>query len=360
MRILYVGWADHVHLARWAERFAGMGHIVWVYSERDGKIPGVKLLKALAKNNKPNLQAKELSMYAKLLGAEIVHAHWAAFSYLPARAKIKPYVVTAWGSDIYGFERFSKVSQEMILAGLNGADLITVDSNDLKRAIVQLGIRDDKIEVVQWGVDTKIFRPGLDSKTMKAKLEINDNRVVYSPRGIGEIYNNDIVLHAFKKLLAKCPNTILVQKYYNCSEKDVSSFRELSVRLGVDKQVRLVGEISYSEVPTLYAIADMVVSVPSVDGTPMSVLEAMACGVVPVVSDLPSLREWIVHGENGFIVPPKDGDALAAGMAEVLHGDCVSAFKDINLNIVRERADHYGNMSLMEKRYQDLVSEIRG
>lgn len=357
MRILYLGWADHVHVSRWAECFAGMGHKVAVLSTRPGSIPGVTVLNFRTKNMRTSIQAKELAFHKRLFRADLIHAHWASFGYLPSYINARPYIVTAWGSDIYRLNEFDEEGRQAIISGLKGADLITADSHDLKKAIAELGVVASRIEVIQWGVDTGLFMPDLDARRLKQQLCISGGKVVYSPRGIGDVYNNDVVLKAFAEVLKEQPETTLVQKYYNCSENDVRAFSGLARELGIEKKVKLVGEMSYGDIPFLYNIADVVVSVPSVDGTPMSVLEAMACGAVPVVSDLASLREWVEEGVNGFIVPVKDPHALASRITGILRDRMIAeAFKLRNVELVRVRADHHANMKYMEKRYMELIS----
>lgn len=357
MRILYLGWADHVHVSRWAERFAGMGHKVTVLSTRPGNIPGAKVLNFATKNMRTSLQAKELAFYRKFLRIDLIHAHWASFGFLPSYINAHPYIVTAWGSDIYRINDFNDEGRKAIISGLKGADLVTVDSHDLKKAVTDLGVDAGKIEVIQWGVDTELFMPGLDALRFKAELGITGGQVVYSPRGIGEVYNNDIVLNAFAMVLKELPDATLVQKYYNCSERDVRAFSELARELGVEDKVKLVGEMPYGCIPLLYNMSDVVVSVPSIDGTPMSVLEAMACGAIPVVSDLASLREWVDEGVNGFLVPVKDARTLALRIAGILRDSSTGErFRQKNLEIVKKRADHCANMEYMEKRYMELIS----
>jgi glycosyltransferase involved in cell wall biosynthesis len=94
---------------------------------------------------------------------------------------------------------------------------------------------------------------------------------------------------------------------------------------------------------------------PLSDGTSMSVLEAMACGSALVVSDLPSLREWIREGWNGHLVPPNGAEALAAHVVRLLRDPMQrSAYAERNLEVVRTRATQQANMATMDELYRDL------
>jgi glycosyltransferase involved in cell wall biosynthesis len=70
--------------------------------------------------------------------------------------------------------------------------------------------------------------------------------------------------------------------------------------------------------PDLLTKADIYVSTSLYDGTSVSLLEAMASGCFPVVSDIPSNREWIRDGENGFLVPVNDEQYLAKKIIDAI------------------------------------------
>ena len=106
-----------------------------------------------------------------------------------------------------------------------------------------------------------------------------------------------------------------------------------------------------------YRAADVVVSVPNADTTPVSLLEAMACGATPVVSDLPSPCEWIRDGWNGFVVPVRDVDATATAIISAIqYPELTATFRTRNTEIVRRRADHNSEMARMESLYYTLVN----
>jgi glycosyltransferase involved in cell wall biosynthesis len=87
-------------------------------------------------------------------------------------------------------------------------------------------------------------------------------------------------------------------------------------RLGLDGRVRLAGE--RSDVPALLADSDVFVLSSRSEGLPVSVLEAMAAGLPVVASDVGGLRELVVDGETGLLIPPGDATALAAALSHLI------------------------------------------
>lgn len=356
MRLLYIGWANHVHLARWAEYFAARGHRVWILPMISGAVSGCTTLPFLTRRMRAGFQTAELRFYMRVLAIDLVHVHWAGFGVIPCRAGIRRYVVTAYGSDIYQLAARDAASRTEIAHALRASILVTVDSEDLRRTIVDLGVPQERIQVIQWGVDTALFHPGVDGSELRRRIGIGESRVIYSPRNIRSVYNVDVVLDAFKLILQSHPETLLIQKHYLCDSGEIESYLKRASERGVRERIRLVGDMPYKDLPALYSIADVLVSIPSSDATPMSVLEGMACGVLPVVSDVPSLREWIVNGENGYIVPIKDPVATAAAIGRVLSGgDAAQAAGMRNRDLVVRRADHRISMRSMERHYSALL-----
>lgn len=356
LKILYIGWANHVHFIRWVKAFLNIGHRAWVLPTSPGKIVGSTTLPFITTNKRVNFQEIELKFYDALFRFDLVHVHWAGFAYLPLIAGLKPYVVTAWGSDIYKISDYTIEIQEQIVRALRNAALVTVDSEDLKREITNLGVSRTRIKVVQWGVDTKIFRPCSKDDFLLHELGVEGRRIIYSPRNLAPIYNNDVILKAIKVLLNRFPDVLLVQKHYNCSHEKISEYLATATKIGVHNNVKLIGNMPYEQLPIVYSLADAVISVPSSDGTPMSILEGMACGVVPVVSDLPSLREWIQNGINGFLVPIGDHIQLADRLSQLLDDpEFSNIVKKRNLDLIQKRADHNVNMIQMENLYQEVV-----
>jgi glycosyltransferase involved in cell wall biosynthesis len=126
--------------------------------------------------------------------------------------------------------------------------------------------------------------------------------------------------------------------------------------MGIEDSVSFVGRIDHDRLPLAHGAADVFVSVPSLDATSVSLLEAMASGNAIIASDLPSNREWIIDGINGFIVAPRNAEDLADRTADLLENPALRLqFGERCIEIAHERAGYVENMARVEKLCESLV-----
>lgn len=359
MRLCFIGWADVIHLERWAGYFARTGCDVSVISFSEvGHYPtGVRQYRlGLAKRG---MRWKEVKMRYLLwrINPDVVHVHWAGFAHPVARSWSGPLVVTAYGSDIYRLgEQPDAVAKECAV-GLNAADVITCDSEDLRQRIREFRADDQKpVYLVQWGVDTSAFFPAPPDPDLMSELNLTTQAVVLSPRHIFPLYNQKTIVSAFASVVKEVPDAVLVLKHHDKDDDYFRSVERQVANLGLEESVRFVGTVPYQRMAALYSIAAVTVSVPLSDATPMSILEAMACGSVPVVSDLPSLREWIQDGWNGHLVSPHDSDVLAQRIVDLLKSSNVrNTYSRRNLQVIKDKASHDVHMNRMAAIYHSLI-----
>jgi glycosyltransferase involved in cell wall biosynthesis len=132
-------------------------------------------------------------------------------------------------------------------------------------------------------------------------------------------------------------------------------------RLNVRTSVRLLGDQSRNQMAELFKIACISLSITEHDGLPNTLLESLACGAFPVVGDIESLREWIEHGVNGFLVPPGDPDAVAAAILRAIDdSELRRSAAAQNRAMIEARADHSKVMPLAEKFYSDVIASRNG
>lgn len=318
-RLCFVGWGDHVHLERWAGWFAEKGHEVHVisFAGKGHYPPGVRQHMLGLKGRGARWVRLKLRWLLWRIRPELVHVHWAHFA-VPVRAVWRgPLVVTAWGSDIYRRDNFDDADWEQLGATLRASELVTCDSDDLAATTSQQFALDAaRVRVIQWGVDTHMFSAA--GPDLRAELRLGSREVVLSARNFTPLYNQETVVRAFAKLRERRPGAFLLMKSYGGDPDCMARIRAEITRLELDDDVHILDSMPYIEMPALYRTADVTLSVPLSDATPMALLEAMASGSPCVVCDLPSLREWVVDGQTGYLVPATDVDAIAQALERAL------------------------------------------
>jgi glycosyltransferase involved in cell wall biosynthesis len=192
------------------------------------------------------------------------------------------------------------------------------------------------------GIRTDVFYP--PSASVETPLVVN-------PRGFRAYVRNDIFFQAIPLVLKERPDA-----RFACAgmagERQVLNWIE---KLGVGSAVELLAPRPHAEMAELFRSAQVVVSPTTHDGTPNTLLEALACGCFPVAGDLESIREWIISGKNGLLVDAGDPSALAAA---ILRGLNESALRrqaaEQNAAIIAERAEYTRNMARAAEFYEKL------
>ena len=357
LKICFVGWGNHIHVERWAGYFARHGHEVSVISlSRLGDYPdGVRQYRMGLENRGPRWHRLKLRWLLARIRPDIVHVHWAHFAADVAAVWKGPLVVTAWGSDIYLPDEFSAADWRRLGPALQRADLLTCDATDLAEHIqATFGIARSRVEVVQWGVDTDLFTP--QGPDLREELGLNGREVVFSARNFSTLHNQETVVAAFALLHRRRPAAFLLMKYHRGEPDYLERIEAQIAELGLRDHVRIVHSLEYEAMPALYRTADVMVSIPPSDATPMALFEAMAAEVPCVVCDIAPLREWVRDGVTGYLVDPLDAVAVAACLERALDaGEQGRALRTRARALAVDRASQSAHMDAMQRLYFDLM-----
>jgi glycosyltransferase involved in cell wall biosynthesis len=183
-----------------------------------------------------------------------------------------------------------------------------VDAKVLAEAAVALGAPPGRVWTRAWGVDTVALAPAPEKGRGEGAriLWTRQLEPVYDPepfvRALGELKRRGFRFHA--SMAGDGPMRERVQAWI--AEEDVTH------------EVTLEGFVSEERLRALYRESDLYVSVSRSDSTSQSLLEAMAAGVFPVVTDIAGNREWVTHRREGYLVPVGDKDAIACAIAEAV------------------------------------------
>lgn len=248
-----------------------------------------------------NIKAvKQIRAYLKNIAPDVVHIHQAnsyAWHTLRAIAKLtqRPKVIlTAWGSDVLVLPKQGKLMRRMVEYNLRHVDMITSDSLFMSATIAELlGKVSRPIHTINFGIQNV---PQLASQMSKQQI-ILSNRL-HKP-----LYRIDKIIQAFAVLVKHDLITTEYRLVIAGSGEESTNLQQIAQDLGISSQVIFTGMLDYTELVKFYQQAQIFVSVPESDGTSSSLLEALAYGCVPVLSNLPANLEWVLDQINGFIAP---------------------------------------------------------
>lgn len=363
MKICYIGWGDHVHVERWAGWFARSGdHVSIISVSGFGSYPqGVeqyRLEGTWAARLSYRLRVRRLEKLLGCIRPDLVHVHWAHFASLLDGRWAGPTVITAWGSDVYRLDHMHGDVRDSLIRALRRASLVTCDSRDQAETLETLAaLAPGAVEVVQWGVDTALFTPEPRPGRLAHELGISECPVILSPRNFTQLYNLDQIVTAFAGVVRARPDAILLMKRYRGDEEYCERIDRLIDELDLRGHVHIVSELAYEDMADFYRSGRVLVSIPTSDGTPMSLLEGMACGCVPVVSDLRSVAEWVRDGEQGYVVPvgAATEKLVVAILAALEDGESTRCLTEKNAQMIRALASQEAHMTRMRSMYQALI-----
>jgi glycosyltransferase involved in cell wall biosynthesis len=367
LRLCFVGPASNVTTRRWVEWFVARGHDVTVITVEPAEAATFRQIDVSTPAGPRKLgrllSAARLALTVHRLKPDVVHVHYArglAWGLLLAR--FHPYVVFPWGSDVLEEQGAFRewYGRWLTCALLRRAALISVPSEYLERRVRELLPSVSRLARIAPGVDLQRFRSGLDVRSLREWLGIGEGaRVIFSPRLAQPFYQHDRIIRALPAVREKVTEAVLVVPEHFADREYVAGLRRLAEKLGVADRVRFVGDIPYSDMPLWYNLADAVVMVPKSDGLPNSLVEAMACGAVPVLNRLPQYAELVNHGENGFLVGPEEGDLVGALVGALSDPAVKERIARANRAKVVATADQDQEMSRMEDWYFRLAGPDR-
>jgi glycosyltransferase involved in cell wall biosynthesis len=200
------------------------------------------------------------------------------------------------------------------------------------------------------GIQMDVFYPGEKGQSLEAGgLRFP---VVINPRGFRAYVRNDTFFKAIPIVLKQYPHARFLCPSM-AGEPQAQGWTE---ELGLSGKVELLPQQTRPQMADLFRQAQVAVSPTFHDGTPNTVLEAMACGSFPVVGDIESLREWITPGVNGLLVDPADPQALAEAVLVALdQPELRQRAATRNVQLIAERAEYGRVMQEAEAFYQKVV-----
>ena len=240
----------------------------------------------------------------------LIHAHWLipqGLTALLARLFIKsapPLLCTSHGGDLFALQgNINKIVKRFIVSN---STAVTVVSHAMRNEVIKLNGNHDKVSVIPMGVD-------LRNRFIPPETRTNNGSLLFVGRLV-EKKGLRYLLGALPLILKRHPKVCL-RIAGDGSEKD--DLKSRCVSLGISDHVHFLGAVKNDLLPALYQMSNVVVF-PSViaddgdqEGFGLVLVEALGCECAAVVTDLPALRDIIIEGKTGLVVPQKSTKQLA-------------------------------------------------
>ena len=274
-----------------------------------------------------------------------------------------PFAVSIWGNDLTLHASGSAQMAALTRRTLTRADGLLADaSRDLRLARAwgfdpakpslvapgSAGIDLDEIERVRASAAEGLYDPLLEGFPLDQPLLLN-------PRGFrtGSV-RADTFFKAVPLVLERHP-----QVTFACAAMagQPEALRWLD-RLNLRGKVHLLPHLPQPHLWRLFLRAEMTLSISQHDGTPNTLLEALACGCFPIAGDIELLREWITPGVNGLLIPPDSPQALAEAILLALDSPALrERAAQINRALIAERAEAGRVRQKIADFYRELAPE---
>jgi glycosyltransferase involved in cell wall biosynthesis len=347
MRICYLADGRYIHTHRWLRYFSTHGHEMSLLSfapmaqqHIDAvEQAGAKYLGELSPFHLKQFwrTARQVSRLRRLVREEkidVLHSHFVGVNaWYAALSRFHPAVITVMGGDILGedWKPGPDIRERWLTPfALRSADLITCWSYNLIEIVRRYSRPNVPIEVVHGGVDLeRFYSNGSRPQYLLDRLNLPRNaRVILSPRLMRPLYNLDTIAMAADEICTAVPEAYFVFAVLPVATNEAyeAQIRQIFWQGAASDRVRFVGAISHDEMPDYYRLADVTVSIPSSDGTPMSVLESMACETPVLVSRIPNYdAHYIEDQKTVLMVDQRDPGAVATGLIRLLQDYSLAA-----------------------------------
>ncbi len=286
---------------------------------------------------------------------DIVHAgtiQTAAF--LTALAGFRPLVSMSWGYDLLMDAHRNLYWEWATRYTLKRSEVMVGDCDTIRRLAVNYGMAAGHIISFPWGTNLDHFHPSREDSGLRQHLGWKEEEtfVILSTRGWSPIYGIEELARGFA-LAAQQSSKLRLLMLGGGSQEDFVKhiFRQANV---LDK-VYFAGQISFQDLPEYYRAADLYVSASHSDGTSISLLEALACGVPVLVSDIPGNQEWVTP-DVGWQFPLGNSNVLSQRLLDVVRNNaCLPEMGRAARLLAEQRGDWEKNFPFLLEAYLKAV-----
>ncbi len=344
-RVVIFGWAESVHVQRWAAGMAERGFEIRVVSLGGEPIPGIDTV-ILPRRGilSYHLNAQTAATKALEFKPDLIHVHYAGgFGVWGRKCRDLPLLASVWGSDIVDLPR-NILQRQIIRRTLRRADHISATSMMLQKTCLHLEPKTrEKITVIPFGVRLPDKIEPMPTGSPRACF-VKVHRIKYGPY---------ILLKATAEVVKQVPDFHLTM----AGEGEITSaLKEMVVKLKLERNVDFVGMIDNRKIYSLVAEHDFMVMPSFQESFGVAALEASACGRAVIASEVGGVPEVVRHESTGLLIPPRDVSALADAMLRLARDreECARMGR-AGYQFVKENYTWDRSLDMMSALYERLI-----
>ena len=233
--------------------------------------------------------------------------------FLSALTGFSPLITMSWGSDILVDSEKDFLWRWVTDYTLNKTSVLLGDCQVVKMKAIQFGFSENRIVLFPWGIDLRQYQPGKNLQ-FRERLGWADKFVLLSNRSWERLYGVEIVAKAFVAAAQSKTDLRLILLGSGSQKKEITKIFE---EAGMIDRVHFGGVVAQKNLPDYLHAADLYLSASFSDGSSVSLMEALACGLPVLVSDIPGNQEWIDQDQNGWIFQTGNVENLKNSILEI-------------------------------------------
>lgn len=216
----------------------------------------------------------------------------------------KPYLLTLHGGNL---PSFAQKWPGRVTRLLRGAKRVTVPSRFLLE------------QMRSYGQDLLLLPNPIDLASYEFCPRPRPRPHLIWLRAFHAIYNPSLAVQVLADLLPDFPSAQLTMIGPDKQDGSLSQTQELSRQLGVSDHLQIVGRVPKADVPLWLNKGDIFLNTTHIDNTPISVMEAMACGLCVVSTNVGGIPYLLTHEQDALLVPPDDAPAMSVMIKRLLN-----------------------------------------
>jgi L-malate glycosyltransferase len=361
MKICFLAGASSIHTVRWVNALSDRGHDVHLITMHRPDIDKVEdrvniYFLPLKSPVGYYLNVFKVRKLLKQIKPDILNTHYASgYGTLSRLVNFKPTLLSVWGSDVFDFPYRSKINEKILRKNLKAATQIASTSYAMKEQTERFVSPNLPVEVTPFGVDMNLFYPNQN------RLE-KDTITIGVVKRLEEVYGIEYLIRATAVLIKKLNKNQLdemaekIRLLIVGKGSLLDKLQKIAQDLGISHITTFVGAVPNAKVPAYLNEMD-IFCVPSLqESFGVAAVEASACELPVIVSNVGGLPEVVKDGETGFIVEPKNIQQLADRLYDlVINPELRMRLGKNGRNFVNSFYNWEDNVERMVTIYENLI-----